>query len=96
MKIDNELQYPKIDIVYGMGWSDCFIIVNDHKSTLIPTNMSFKKILHTVQDELLEVTQQMDIKNYDAFRKQEHDYIMAEIKKWENKHKEAIKELQKK
>ena len=56
--------------------------------------MSFKKILHTVQDELLEVNQEMDIKNFDAFRKQEHDYIMSEIKKWEEKHKATIKERQ--
>lgn len=96
IKIDNELQYPKIEIVYGKCTSCWLRIANDYKSTMIPTNLSFKKILHNIQDELLQVGEQMDIKNFDAFRKQEHTYIMSEIKKWEDKHKEMIKEMQQK
>lgn len=68
-------------------------LVNDRKSELIPTNMSFKQILHTIQDELLVVNQEIEKKHYDAFRKQEQDYILSEIKMWDDKHKEMIKEL---
>ena len=54
--------------------------------------MSFKRILHMVQDEMMEVENEMDKANYDKFRAQEHDYIMSEIKRWEDLHKKMIKE----
>lgn len=93
IKIDNELQYPKINVVYSMVVILFLSLVNDRKSELIPTNMSFKQILHTIQDELLVVNQEIEKKHYDAFRKQEQDYILSEIKMWDDKHKEMIKEL---
>lgn len=93
IKIDNELQYPKINVVYSMVVMLFLSLVNDRKSELIPTNMSFKQILHTIQDELLVVNQEIEKKHYDAFRKQEQDYILSEIKMWDDKHKEMIKEL---
>lgn len=93
IKIDNELQYPKINVVYSMVVLYFLSLVNDRKSELIPTNMSFKQILHTIQDELLVVNQEIEKKHYDAFRKQEQNYILSEIKMWDDKHKEMIKEL---
>ena len=48
-----------------------------------------------IQDELLE-NEQLTDKNYELFRKQEHDYVMAEIKKWEDLHKAQIKKLNQK
>ena len=55
--------------------------------------MSFKKILHTVQDQIREVEIEMDKANFDAFRKQQEKYILEGIKGWENKHKQMIKEM---
>lgn len=93
VKIDNELQYPKINVVYSMCNVIFLSVVNDRKSELIPTNMSFKQILHTIQDELLVVNQEIEKKHFDAFRKQEQNYILSEIKMWDEKHKDMIKEL---
>lgn len=55
--------------------------------------MSFKKILHTIQDQLREVEIEMDKASYDAFRKQQEKYILEGIKHWEDKHKQMIKEM---
>ena len=59
------------------------------------TSMSFKQILHTIQDELREVDLEADKENYDKFRKVQQDYIFGGIKKWEQKHLAMIKELEK-
>lgn len=45
-----------------------------------------------IQDEMNEVGMEMDKANFDKFRAQEHDYIMSEIKRWEDLHKKMIKE----
>ena len=66
--------------------------MSGRKSTIDTTNMSFKKILHTVEDELHLVDQELDKKNYDQFRKQQETYILGGIKEWEEKHKKMIKE----
>ena len=70
-------------------------LANDRKAEHVTTNLSFKKILHIIQDELLENEQLTDT-NYELFRKQEHDYVMSEIKKWEDLHKAQIKKLNQK
>ncbi|KAK8818522.1 hypothetical protein WA577_003825, partial [Blastocystis sp. JDR] len=79
--INNELTNPKVEVEYANGF----------KSSKDTTNMSFKRILHMVQDEMMEVENEMDKANYDKFRAQEHDYIMSEIKRWEDLHKKMIK-----
>ena len=60
------------------------------------TNMSFKQILHAIEDEICVVNQEAEKEYYDKFRVLQHDYIMGGIKMWEQKHKEMIKELNKK
>ena len=61
------------------------------KSSIDTVNMSFKKILHTIQDQIREVEIDMDKANYEAFRKQQEKYILDGIKSW--KHKQTIKEM---
>ena len=63
------------------------------KSSIDTVNMSFKKILHTIQDQIREVEIDMDKANYEAFRKHQEKYILDGIKSWENKHKQMIKEM---
>ena len=63
------------------------------KSSIDTVNMSFKKILHTIQDQIREVEIDMDKADYEAFRKQQEKYILDGIKSWENKHKQMIKEM---
>ena len=96
VEVDNELVHPKISIEY------CKLVriiddslVNGRKTDMSTTNMSFRQILHTIQDELREVDLEADKENYDKFRKMQQDYILGGIKKWEQKHLAMIKELEK-
>ena len=66
--------------------------MSGRKNTIDTTNMSFKKILHMVEDELHLVDQELDKANYDKFRKQQESFILGGIKEWEEKHKRMIKE----
>ena len=92
VKIDNELLKPRVEVEYCWCAWFSLLVVNCHKSSTDTTNMSFKKILHTVQDEILEVQLEADKANFDKFRQQNHNYIMSEIKRWEDLHKQMIKE----
>ena len=71
-------------------------MVNGQKSCIDTTNLSFKKILHTVQDEIRAIELEMDKDNWDKFRQQQQTYILSGIKEWEEKHKQMIKELNQK
>lgn len=46
-----------------------------------------------VQDEIRAVEMDMDKVNVEKFRQQQQQYILSGIKKWEEKHKQMIKEL---
>lgn len=96
VEVDNELVHPKVSIEYCKFWNlSIYSIVNGRKTDMDTTNMSFKQILHTIQDELREVDLEADKENYDKFRKLQQDYILGGIKKWEQKHLAMIKELEK-
>ena len=84
--INNELLYPKVAVEY----------FNGRKTDMTTTNMSFKQILHAIEDEICVVNQEAEKEYYDKFRVLQHDYIMGGIKMWEQKHKEMIKELNEK
>ena len=91
--IDNQLLHPRVDIEYSMHRAWVWRKDSGKKTTIDTVNMSFKKILHTVQDQIREVDIEMDKANYDAFRKQQQKYILDGIKYWEDKHKQMIKEM---
>ncbi|KAK8802613.1 hypothetical protein WA171_006289, partial [Blastocystis sp. BT1] len=86
VEIDNELVHPKVNVEF----------INGQKSCIDTTNLSFKKILHTVQDEIRAIELEMDKDNWDKFRQQQQTYILSGIKEWEEKHKQMIKELNQK
>lgn len=96
VEVDNELVHPKVSIEYCKLCNlSLYSLVNGRKTDMDTTNMSFKQILHTIQDELREVDLEADKENYDKFRKLQQDYILGGIKKWEQKHLAMIKELEK-
>lgn len=64
--------------------------MSGRKNKIDTTNMSFKKIVHVIEDELHLVEQELDKGNYDTFRKQQETYILAGIKEWEEKHKKMV------
>ena len=61
---------------------------------MVTTNLSFKKILHLVQDQICEVDLEINKDIYDKYREQQQKYILSEITRWEEKHKAMIKELE--